>query len=44
MEDESGVDEKIIAVPVDKVDISFSDIKDINDINSIVKLRIKHFF
>lgn len=40
MEDESGVDKKIIAVPIDKVDISFSNVKDIND----VKLRIKHFF
>ena len=44
MEDESGVDEKIIAVPIDKVDISFSNVKDINDINNDVKLRIKHFF
>lgn len=44
MEDESGVDEKIIAVPIDKLDISFSSIKDINDVNSIIILRIKHFF
>ena len=44
IEDESGVDEKIIAVPIDKVDISFSNVKDINDINNDVKLRIKHFF
>ena len=44
MEDESGVDEKIIAVPIDKVDISCSNIKDINDVNNDVKLRIKHFF
>jgi len=44
MEDESGVDEKIIAVPIDKVDISFSNVKDINDVNNNVKLRIKHFF
>ena len=44
MEDESGVDEKIIAVPIDKVDISFSNVKDINDVNNDVKLRIKHFF
>lgn len=43
MEDESGVDEKIIAVPIDKVDISFSNVKDINDVNNDVKLRIKHF-
>lgn len=44
MEDESGVDEKIIAVPIDKVDISFSNVKDINDVNNDMKLRIKHFF
>ena len=44
IEDESGVDEKIIAVPIDKVDISFSNVKDINDVNNDVKLRIKHFF
>ena len=44
MEDESGVDEKIIAVPIDKVDISFSNVKDINNVNNDVKLRIKHFF
>lgn len=44
MEDESGVDEKIIAVPIDKVDISFSNVNDINDVNNDVKLRIKHFF
>ena len=44
MEDESGVDEKIIAVPIDKVDISFSNVKDNNDVNNDVKLRIKHFF
>jgi len=44
MEDESGVDEKIIAVPIDKLDISFNSIKDINDVNSIIILRIKHFF
>ena len=44
MEDESGVDEKIIAAPIDKVDISFSNVKDINDVNNDVKLRIKHFF
>ena len=44
MKDESGVDEKIIAVPIDKVDISFSNVKDINDVNNDVKLRIKHFF
>ncbi len=44
MEDESGVDEKIIAVPVAKLDITFDDIKDINDLNIIIRNRIVHFF
>ena len=44
MEDESGLDEKIIAVPVSKVDISFDNIRNIIDVAGIVKNRIKHFF
>lgn len=44
MEDESGIDEKIIAVPVKKVDISFDNVKTINDLNPILKKRIIHFF
>ncbi len=44
MEDESGLDEKIIAVPVSKVDISFDNIRNITDVTGIVKNRIKHFF
>ena len=44
MEDESGLDEKIIAVPVSKVDISFDNIRNIIDVSGIVKNRIKHFF
>jgi len=44
MEDESGMDEKIIAVPINKVDISFSNINDIGDLSDLFKLKIKHFF
>jgi inorganic pyrophosphatase len=44
MEDESGMDEKIIAVPVNKVDLSFSNIKDISDLSELFKLRVQHFF
>lgn len=44
MEDESGQDEKIIAVPTDKLDPSYSHIKSINDISDIMKGRINHFF
>lgn len=36
MEDESGLDEKIIAVPVSKVDISFDNIRNITDVASII--------
>jgi inorganic pyrophosphatase len=44
MEDESGVDEKIVVVPTLKADPSFAHISDINDIDKILKERIKHFF
>ena len=46
MEDESGLDEKIISVPVSKVDISFDNIRnitDITDVADIVKNRIIAF-
>lgn len=44
MEDESGLDEKILAVPVTKLDPTFEHIKDIDDVSDILKQRIKHFF
>ena len=44
IEDESGMDEKIIAVPISKVDISFESIKELEDINPLLKQRIAHFF
>jgi inorganic pyrophosphatase len=44
MEDESGKDEKIIAVPVSKSDITFDNIRSIEDIDVTLKARIKHFF
>ncbi|BCU68223.1 inorganic pyrophosphatase [Sulfolobales archaeon HS-7] len=44
MQDEEGNDEKIIAVPKDKIDPSFSSIKDVKDINEHVKNKIVHFF
>ncbi len=44
MEDESGGDEKIIAVPTSKLDISFDSIKSIEDLNPMLKTRIIHFF
>lgn len=43
-EDEKGRDAKIIAVPVDKIDPRFENIRDIDDIPSSLKERIAHFF
>ena len=42
MEDESGIDTKIIAVPVEKVDPFYSHIKDVKDLGDMVLKRIKH--
>jgi len=44
MEDESGMDEKIIAVPTSKVDNSFSMMLDIENIPHTKKEKIQHFF
>lgn len=44
MEDESGMDEKIIALPTVKLDPLYSNICDINDLPEIQKKKIKHFF
>lgn len=44
MEDEEGIDTKIIAVPTKKVDPFYTHVKDINDLNEATKKMIKHFF
>ncbi|RDU60840.1 inorganic diphosphatase [Helicobacter sp. MIT 14-3879] len=44
MEDESGMDEKLLAMPLDKIDPNYSDIKDINDLSELTLNRIKNFF
>jgi inorganic pyrophosphatase len=44
MEDESGMDEKILAVPTSKIDITFDSVKDIDDVIPMLKDRITHFF
>lgn len=41
MKDEAGVDNKIIAVPTEKVDPRFKEIQDINDIGEHYKKEIK---
>jgi inorganic pyrophosphatase len=43
-EDEKGADEKVLAVPTDKVDLHFADIKSYKDLPSVVVNRIEHFF
>lgn len=44
MEDESGIDEKLLAVPVSKIDPRYDDIKFLQDLPKITLDRIKNFF
>jgi inorganic pyrophosphatase len=44
MEDESGMDEKIIAVPKVKHDPFYKNVNDISDLPEIQIAQIKHFF
>lgn len=44
MEDEEGIDTKIIAVPTKKVDPFFAKVEDISDIDEVTKQKIQHFF
>jgi len=44
MRDEEGEDAKIIAVPKDKTDPTYSNIKDIIDLPQAIKNKINHFF
>ena len=44
MEDEKGMDEKIICVPADKLDKAYENVKDIEDLPKQVLDEIKHFF
>jgi inorganic pyrophosphatase len=44
MEDESGMDEKLIAVPVSKVDPTYDNIHDIDDLPKHTLAKIKNFF
>ena len=43
-EDEEGQDSKIIAIPISKIDSSFSSINDVDDIPESLKKQIEHFF
>jgi len=44
MEDEAGLDNKIIALSAKKIDPLFAKIKDITEVDNHTKKRIKHFF
>jgi len=44
MEDEAGLDEKIIALPTQKIAPEFAHITDIQTLDPLLKKRISHFF
>ena len=44
MEDEAGIDTKIITVPSEKVDPFMAHIKDIADLDETLKKKIQHYF
>ena len=44
MEDEDGIDHKILSAPIEKVDPFFSHIQDVQDINIMTLDSMKHFF
>lgn len=44
MEDEAGGDEKLVAVPHDKLTTMYQDIKDVEDLPQLLKNQIQHFF
>ena len=44
MEDEEGLDDKLIVYPINKVDSSYSSILDITDINQSILDKIEFFF
>lgn len=44
MEDEEGIDTKILAVPTKKVDPLYGDFTDMNDVPEAIKNKLKHFF
>jgi len=44
MEDEKGIDHKLIAVPIEKIDPSYKAIRTINDVSEFTLNQIRHFF
>ena len=43
-EDEEGQDSKIIAVPIKKIDPTYSEIQNIENVSDSIKKQIEHFF
>lgn len=44
MEDEEGIDTKVLAVPSAKIDPLFGEYKNITDVPDAIKNKLKHFF
>ncbi len=44
MEDEAGGDEKLVAVPHDKLSTLYRDIQDVEDLPELLRKQIQHFF
>ena len=44
MEDESGIDAKLIAVPVDKLSVIYREVKEATDLPALLLQQIEHFF
>ncbi len=44
MEDEEGIDTKVLVVPIAKVDPFYGSWEDIGDVPDAIKAKIKHFF
>ena len=44
MDDEAGGDEKLVAVPHDKLTTIYKDVKDVEDLPQLLKDQIQHFF
>jgi inorganic pyrophosphatase len=44
MEDESGEDAKVLAVPTDDVTGLYRDVKELEDVDLLLRVQIEHFF
>ena len=44
MEDESGLDAKLMAVPVEKLSALYSDVKEATDLPALLLQQVEHFF